>query len=73
MAKAGTSTVSAIEASIVVASNRGPVSFDRDDRGRLSPRRGTGGLVTALSGVFYRDDTTWLSAAMTEGDSAVAR
>ena len=72
MAKAGTSTVSAIEASIVVASNRGPVSFDRDDRGRLSPRRGTGGLVTALSGVFYRDDTTWLSAAMTEGDSAVA-
>jgi trehalose 6-phosphate synthase len=72
MAKAGSTTVSAIEASIVVASNRGPVSFDRDDRGRLSPRRGTGGLVTALSGVFYRDDTTWLSAAMTEGDSAVA-
>ena len=56
----------------MVASNRGPVSFDRDDRGRLSPRRGTGGLVTALSGVFYRDDTAWVSAAMTDGDRAVA-
>ncbi|CAN5800987.1 trehalose-6-phosphate synthase [soil metagenome] len=63
---------SAIESSIVVASNRGPVSFDRDDRGRLSPRRGTGGLVTALSGVFYRDDTAWVSAAMTDGDRSVA-
>jgi len=28
--------------------------------------------VTALSGVFYRDDTSWLSAAMTDGDRSVA-
>ncbi len=61
-----------MEAPIVVASNRGPVSFERDERGRLNGRRGSGGLVTALSGVFYRDDTTWVSAAMTEGDRAVA-
>ena len=53
----------------MVASNRGPVSFDRDDRGRLAARRGSGGLVTALSGVFYRDDTTWVSSAMTDGRS----
>jgi trehalose 6-phosphate synthase len=65
-------TISAMEAPVVVASNRGPVSFDRDDRGRLAARRGSGGLVTALSGVFYRDDTTWVSSAMTEGDRAVA-
>jgi trehalose 6-phosphate synthase len=64
--------MSAMEAPVVVASNRGPISFDRDERGRLIPRRGSGGLVTALSGVFYRDDTTWLSSAMTEGDRAVA-
>jgi trehalose 6-phosphate synthase len=64
--------VSAMESPVVVASNRGPVSFDRDERGRLHPRRGTGGLVTALSGVFYRDDTTWISAANTDGDRAVA-
>jgi trehalose 6-phosphate synthase len=61
-----------MEAPVVVASNRGPVSFDRDERGRLTPRRGSGGLVTALSGVFYRDDTTWVSSAMTDGDRAVA-
>ena len=72
MSRRGTGGASAIESPIVVASNRGPVSFDRDDRGRLSPRRGTGGLVTALSGVFYRDDTAWVSAAMTDGDRAVA-
>src|SRR4029450_1859464 len=64
--------MSAMESPVVVASNRGPVSFDRDERGRLTPRRGTGGLVTALSGGFYRDDTTWVSAANTEGDRAVA-
>ncbi len=72
MSRRGTTAASAIESPIVVASNRGPVSFDRDERGRLSPRRGTGGLVTALSGVFYRDDTTWVSAAMTDGDRSVA-
>ncbi|MEX1262618.1 MAG: trehalose-6-phosphate synthase [Actinomycetota bacterium] len=72
MSPSGTSSARAIESSVVVASNRGPVSFDRDERGRLSARRGTGGLVTALSGVFYRDDTTWVSAAMTDGDRAVA-
>ena len=72
MSRRGTSATSAIESPIVVASNRGPVSFDRDDRGKLTPRRGTGGLVTALSGVFYRDDTAWVSAAMTDGDRAVA-
>lgn len=72
MSRSGTGGASAIESPIVVASNRGPVSFDRDERGRLHPRRGTGGLVTALSGVFYRDDTAWLSAAMTDGDRSVA-
>jgi trehalose 6-phosphate synthase len=63
---------SAMESTIVVASNRGPVSFDRDRSGELISQRGAGGLVTALSGVFFRDDTTWVAAAMTEGDRAVA-
>ena len=61
-----------MEASVVVASNRGPVTIERDARGRLEARRGAGGLVTALSGVFYRDDTTWVSAAMTDEDRSVA-
>lgn len=56
---------------MVVASNRGPVSFERNDLGKLEGGRGSGGLVTALSGVFYRDDATWVAAAMTEGDRSV--
>ncbi|MEO8422315.1 MAG: trehalose-6-phosphate synthase [Actinomycetota bacterium] len=63
---------SAMESTIVVASNRGPVSFERDASGELSSQRGAGGLVTALSGVFFRDDTTWVAAAMTDGDREVA-
>ena len=63
---------SAMESTIVVASNRGPVSFDRDASGVLVAQRGAGGLVTALSGVFFRDDTTWVAAAMTDGDREVA-
>ena len=57
----------------MVASNRGPGQL-RARRSGASSRPGAapGGLVTALSGVFYRDDTTWVSAAMTEGDRAVA-
>jgi trehalose 6-phosphate synthase len=72
MPTARRSRLSAIEASVVVASNRGPVSFERTSSGKLQARRGAGGLVTALSGVFFRDDTAWVAAAMTEGDRAVA-
>lgn len=67
-----TERLSAMEAPVVVASNRGPISFERMRDGSLEARRGTGGLVTALSGVFYRDDTTWVAAAMTKGDREVA-
>jgi trehalose 6-phosphate synthase len=63
---------SAIESAIVVASNRGPISFEHDETGALTSQRGAGGLVTALSGVFFRDDTTWVAAAMTGGDREVA-
>lgn len=63
---------SAMESPLIVASNRGPVSFELDPNGGITPRRGTGGLVTALAGVFDREDATWLSAAMSEGDRAAA-
>ena len=61
-----------MESTIVVASNRGPVSFDHDASGALTSQRGAGGLVTALSGVFFRDETTWVAAAMSDGDREVA-
>ena len=42
---------SAMESPIVVASNRGPVRFERDEDGKLVARRGSGGLVTVLGGL----------------------
>ena len=61
----------AFESPLVVASNRGPVSFQRTD-GELTEERGSGGLVTALAGVLFESDATWLAAAMTDGDREVA-
>ena len=63
----------AFESPLVVASNRGPVSFRYAEKGALVGDRGSGGLVTALAGVLFESDATWLAAAMTEGDRDVAR
>jgi trehalose 6-phosphate synthase len=57
---------------IVVASNRGPVTFGLDDNGKPIPETGPGGLVTALAGALPGHEATWVSAAMTGGDRAVA-
>jgi trehalose 6-phosphate synthase len=62
----------AFESPLVVASNRGPVSFRRSAEGELIGERGSGGLVTALAGVLFESDATWLAAAMTDGDREVA-
>src|SRR4051794_22828837 len=53
---------------LVLVSNRGPVTFDED--GAMS--RGTGGLVTALTGLASYRDATWIASAMTSGDAARA-
>jgi trehalose 6-phosphate synthase len=58
---------------VVVLSNRGPVSFQRE-RGERTVRRGAGGLVTALAGLGGRlHDAVWVCAAATDEDAAVAR
>ena len=62
----------AIESPLVVASNRGPVSFTRDDDGEMVSARGSGGLVTALAGVLFEADATWVASALTEGDREIA-
>jgi trehalose 6-phosphate synthase len=56
---------------LVVASNRGPVSWKREGDD-LVPRRGFGGLVTALGGAMQREPGTWVSVAMSEEDREVA-
>jgi trehalose 6-phosphate synthase len=53
---------------VVVASNRGPVTFDLGEDGELTPRRGAGGLVTALSGALAAAGGRWIASALTEGD-----
>jgi len=50
---------------LVLVSNRGPVTFADD--GSMS--RGTGGLVTALTGLASYRDATWIASAMTDGDA----
>jgi trehalose 6-phosphate synthase len=56
-----------------MASNRGPVSFTLDGDGRLSARRGGGGLVSGLSSVADHADTLWVCAALSDADRAAAR
>jgi trehalose 6-phosphate synthase len=57
---------------LIVVSNRGPVSYRRDDDGTRFARRGGGGLVTALGSLVSRHDVTWIATAMTEEDRVVA-
>jgi trehalose 6-phosphate synthase len=57
---------------ILVASNRGPVSFTEQD-GELVPVRGSGGLVTGLAPAIEETGGLWIAAAMTDGDRVKAR
>jgi trehalose 6-phosphate synthase len=54
---------------LVLVSNRGPVTFDVDG----SFTRGSGGLVTALTGLATHRDAVWIASAMTEGDVSKSR
>ena len=59
--------------SVIVASNRGPVTFERDAHGELEAHRGSGGLVTALTGALHAAEGLWVAAAMSDGDREAAR
>src|SRR3954463_10048381 len=54
---------------LVLVSNRGPVTYQEDG----SVKRGTGGLVTALTGLASHRDAIWIASAMTQQDVDVAR
>ncbi len=53
---------------LVLVSNRGPISFDLDDAGALTSRRGAGGLVSGIGPLVAGTDATWMAAAITDGD-----
>jgi trehalose 6-phosphate synthase len=58
---------------VLIASNRGPVSFTLSDDGELSARRGGGGLVSGLSSVSDHPNAVWVCAALSDADRAAAR
>jgi len=58
---------------VLIASNRGPVSFSMGDDGRLTSRRGGGGMVSGLSAVAGRAEVLWVCAALNDDDRAAAR
>jgi trehalose 6-phosphate synthase len=57
---------------LIIATNRGPVTFATASDGSLRQRRGSGGLVTALGQVGRHVPITWVAAAMSEGDRRAA-
>ena len=57
------------DAPLVLVSNRGPVTYQEDG----SVKRGTGGLVTALTGLASHRDAIWIASAMTDQDVEVAQ
>lgn len=56
---------------LVVAANRAPVTVEEAENGTLEFRRGGGGLVTALTGLFrHTAEATWIACARTRADTA---
>jgi trehalose 6-phosphate synthase len=62
-----------VTAAVLLASNRGPVSYAEDESGALVARRGGGGLVPALSGATAGEDVLWVCCALSDADRRAAR
>jgi trehalose 6-phosphate synthase len=62
---------------LLIASNRGPVSFGFAEDGSLTSRRGGGGMVSGLmsglAGVAAEGEVLWLCAALSDADRVAAR
>jgi trehalose 6-phosphate synthase len=53
---------------LIIAANRGPVSFVTQDDGEVQAQRGGGGLVTALMSLAEYVDASWIACALTPED-----
>ncbi|MGW4434229.1 alpha,alpha-trehalose-phosphate synthase (UDP-forming) [Streptomyces sp. NPDC004596] len=60
-------------AEVLVASNRGPVSYEVLEDGSLRARRGGGGLVSGLSAIGPDTNAVWVCAALGDGDREAVR
>jgi trehalose 6-phosphate synthase len=54
---------------VIIAANRGPVTFERDQYDSLQSKFGAGGLVKALLGLCQHADVTWIACARTDADA----
>jgi trehalose 6-phosphate synthase len=57
-----------VKPTLLLASNRGPVSFPEGPDAAPHARRGGGGLVSALGGVAGTENALWVCAALTDAD-----
>jgi trehalose 6-phosphate synthase len=57
---------------LIVAANRGPVSFHSDAAGEPVVKRGAGGLVTVLSAMLRRHPGVWIAAAASAEEEEIA-
>ncbi|NMC47160.1 MAG: trehalose-6-phosphate synthase [Chloroflexi bacterium] len=54
----------------IIASNRGPVKFFKNQQGQIMQQKGSGGLISGLSGIIQYIDATWISCAQSPEDTA---
>lgn len=60
-------------AQVLVASNRGPVSYEVREDGSLHAKRGGGGLVSGLSAIGPDAGALWVCSALGDGDREAVR
>ncbi|MEU9170827.1 trehalose-6-phosphate synthase [Streptomyces sp. NPDC048420] len=65
--------VSSHSAHVLVASNRGPVSYEVGEDGSLNAKRGGGGLVSGLSAIGPDAGALWVCSALSDGDREAVR
>ena len=60
------------ERSLVIASNRGPLTFERSRSGKLRRRRGAGGVVSAISAISQYANPVWICSPISSVDREMA-
>ncbi len=59
---------------LIIASNRGPISFNVNPKtGRFESEPGAGGVVSGLLSATQNRPVTWIALAMSDADRAIAR
>ncbi len=53
---------------IIIASNRGPITHVKNSQGQIIQQKGSGGLITGLSGIVQYIPTSWIACAQSEED-----